>query len=372
MGSSDYDLSTAMPWYNWNTVESVVKSSWLPYSDNDLIILLLTCVDFSAHPAEAKIELISHLFMRCSEKSANTPRLRFHDHFNFIHIISFCCRILGADVPDVDFPPPLPDKEKRRSGNMYDLMSSTTSTTSLTPTQSPQNSILISPTGEILTPFSQSPHSVSPMSHSPSSSVGSGLNKSTEDLIATAQRSSRTNSITKLTEGQVMNSSSSSVMRSSTNQHTTFDEINSLTYKINQLTSSIDEKPPPIPSKQRLHRLMSTYDNVPDALQVCNASSMSSASRSVFNRTMESRISSSSTCSSQSSQSSQSTQSFMSVLTQKSASSSALLFCADRTSSQETYSSSETFSSATSHSSTESLPKPPPLPPKKRHSKWHT
>ncbi|XP_067661881.1 rap guanine nucleotide exchange factor 1-like isoform X2 [Haliotis asinina] len=276
-------------------------------------------------------------------------------------------RILGADVPDGDFPPPLPDKEKRRSGNMYDLMSSTTSTTSLTPTQSPQNSILISPTGEILTPFSQSPHSVSPMSHSPSSSVGSGLNKSTEDLIASAQRSSRTNSITKLTEGQVINSSSSSVMRSSTTQHTTFDEINSLTYKINQLTSSIDDKPPPIPSKQRIHRLMSTYDNVPDALQVCNASSMSSTSRSVFNRTMESRISSSSTCSSQSSQSSQSTQSFMSVLTQKSASSSALLFCADRTSSQETYSSSETFSSATSHSSTESLPKPPPLPPKKRH-----
>ncbi|KAK3087482.1 hypothetical protein FSP39_006537 [Pinctada imbricata] len=36
------------------------------------------------------------------------------------------------------------------------------------------------------------------------------------------------------------------------------------------------------------------------------------------------------------------------------------------TSSQETYSSTETFSSA-SHSSLESLPKPPPLPPKKRH-----
>jgi hypothetical protein len=37
---------------------------------------------------------------------------------------------------------------------------------------------------------------------------------------------------------------------------------------------------------------------------------------------------------------------------------------------QETYSSSETFSSA-SHSSTESLPlRPPPLPPKKRHSTY--
>ncbi|XP_046542750.1 LOW QUALITY PROTEIN: rap guanine nucleotide exchange factor 1-like [Haliotis rubra] len=277
-------------------------------------------------------------------------------------------RILGADVPDGDFPPPLPDKEKRRSGNMYDLMSSTTSTTSLTPTQSPQNSILISPTGEILTPFSQSPHSVSPMSHSPSSSVGSGLNKSTEDLIASAQRSSRTNSITKLTEGQVINSSSSSVMRSSTTQHTTFDEINSLTYKINQLTSSIDDKPPPIPSKQRIHRLMSTCvrsrpgrtTGVQCVLyvlrfQVCVQQDYGVPDLVLLYLQLPV------------SQSSQSTQSFMSVLTQKSASSSALLFCADRTSSQETYSSSETFSSATSHSSTESLPKPPPLPPKKRH-----
>ncbi|XP_059151465.1 rap guanine nucleotide exchange factor 1-like isoform X2 [Physella acuta] len=133
-------------------------------------------------------------------------------------------------------------------------------------------------------------------------------------------------------------------------------EINELTTQINQLTNCIEEIPPPLPAKKGLNRLNSQYDNVPELLEN-RLAGLATQNRTVMMRKVE-RISSSSTCSSQSTQSNQS-QSFTSVNSHKSIQS-------FLTEASETYSSSETFSS-TSHSSTESLPKPPPLPPKKKH-----
>ncbi|KAH9488884.1 Rap guanine nucleotide exchange factor 1 [Bulinus truncatus] len=143
-----------------------------------------------------------------------------------------------------------------------------------------------------------------------------------------------------------------------------FDEINELTTQINKLTNCIEDVPPPLPAKKGLplHRLNSQYDNVPDTIESRMAAVSSlSQQKTVVMRKVE-RISTSSSSSSHSSQSNQS-QSFASVNSQKSLQS---YLTEERTSSHETFSSSETFSS-TSHSSTESLPKPPPLPPKKKH-----
>ena len=280
-------------------------------------------------------------------------------------------RLHGSEGAGGDNPPPLPEKEKRRSHqSLMDSMSSSASSCSHTPTQSPHTSMILNPAmeqsfGSGLT----TPQSASPMNRSPASSTGSGLNQSHEDLPSSGGHSfqGQSSEIAGL-QGQQASSFSSRLFSQNINstsrkQHTSCDEINLLTGQIQQLTSSIDEVPPPLPSK-RFHRMLSTYDNLPDGVaSMMSASSlMSSTARTVVSKT-ESRFSSSSTSSSQSSQSS-------GVFTQKS--SSTAIYTEERASSQETYSSSETFSSATSHSSMESLPKgmPPPLPPKKAPSKW--
>ncbi|XP_012945561.1 rap guanine nucleotide exchange factor 1 [Aplysia californica] len=165
--------------------------------------------------------------------------------------------------------------------------------------------------------------------------------------------------------------SSTVVSRKATTGGKACDEINQLTSQIKKLTHCIEDTPPPLPAKKGsgLHRLNSQYDNVPDgledrvaALTSVGSSVTMSQQRTVVMRKMESRISSSSTSSSQSNHSNQS-QSITSVNSHKSMQS---YLTEQSAGSHETFSSSETFSSA-SHSSTESLPKPPPLPPKKKH-----
>ncbi|XP_041369599.1 rap guanine nucleotide exchange factor 1-like isoform X2 [Gigantopelta aegis] len=276
-------------------------------------------------------------------------------------------RLPGCECAGGDGPPPLPEKEKRRSHqSLIDSMSSSTSSCSRTPTQSPHDSVLMNPALEqsyssgLTTPLSNSTHSISPLNQSPASSTGSGLNQSHEHLVCGDPSEFGGHSFPGQQTSSFSSRSISLNSNSSRKQHTSCDQINLLTGQIQQLTSSIDEVPPPLPSK-RFHRMLSTYDNLPDGVTgVMSATSLAATtSRTVINKT-ESRFSSSSTSSSQSSQSS-------GVFTQKS--SSTAIYTEERASSQETYSSSETFSSATSHSSMESLPKgmPPPLPPKKAH-----
>ncbi|XP_048777777.2 rap guanine nucleotide exchange factor 1-like isoform X4 [Ostrea edulis] len=318
----------------------------------------------------------------------------------------------------LDGPPPLPEKENRQSltdslhrlGSVSDMCQSpssrnsvTTSSLTSSPSQSPHNSMVFSghsPHNSLLvTGFSpsQSPHNsvvltshITP-DHSPHSSVilpsnvsselstslgftssldnssasasslGSGLNHSTDDLPVTdVHRTSRANSFTKtMSEGRLehfhgMNKGISS-------SEGTVDQINQLTIQIDQLTSDIASmtrrngvennlEPPPLPNK-KVNRLPSQYDNVDgtcvQSFSSTNSSSYSRKSSSMVSTT-EHRTSTSSMGSGHSGF--QKTSSYV-----------------QQTSSQESYSSSETFSSA-SHSSLESLPnRPPPLPPKKKH-----
>ncbi|XP_033727703.1 rap guanine nucleotide exchange factor 1-like isoform X2 [Pecten maximus] len=271
-------------------------------------------------------------------------------------------------------PPPLPNKENRRSlTNTLEILSGMPNPLGhVSPNQSPHTSVIYTNTPSELssspghiTLSNQSDLSISPLSRSPGSSVGSGLNRSSEDLLdSTSQNSSRTNSFSRTSsEARIGSSFSSSTMSKSSSQSDgTVDQINQLTKEINRLTSDIaimtkkngnqgesceGQEPPTLPKK--LNRLPSQYDNMNESgIQVTTGSAGSSRVVSY-----EARMSSSSTSSSQS---------FAGFQMQKSNT----ISFTQRTSSQETYSSSETFSSA-SHSSLESLPKPPPLPPKKRH-----
>ncbi|GFR69572.1 Rap guanine nucleotide exchange factor 1 [Elysia marginata] len=138
--------------------------------------------------------------------------------------------------------------------------------------------------------------------------------------------------------------------------------------------------PPPKPPLPPGHQILLNrwYDNIPETIEsrlaaLSSTSSTSSSSFSSHQRTTvvmrkEGRVSSSSSSSSQSSYSNQSfsqqQQQQQRLLHQHQAFESGLT--QPGMSTHETYSSSETFSS-NSHSSTESLPKPPPLPPKKKH-----
>jgi hypothetical protein len=108
-------------------------------------------------------------------------------------------------------------------------------------------------------------------------------------------------------------------------------------------------EPPPLPNK-KVNRLPSQYDNVDGTcVQSYSSTTSSSYSRKSSSMVTEHRTSTSSMGSGHAGF--QKTSSYV-----------------HQTSSQESYSSSETFSSA-SHSSLESLPnRPPPLPPKKKHS----
>ena len=238
-----------------------------------------------------------------------------------------------------------------------------------TPNQSPHSSMVINSSqfSEHLSMVSQgisTPDFPSPPCQSPSGSMGSVHNRSSEDLLdsASAQRNGRANSFSIPTTDSRTSNGFRSMNKNSSQSDGTVDQINQLTMQIDKLTSDIATMtnrnsagggagPPPLPSK-KFNRFPSQYDNVTDgSLPISGYSNVTCSKRTLVS---EHRISSSSTSSSQS---------ISGVQTQKGSS----ISISHRTSSQETYSSTETFSSA-SHSSMESLPKiPPPLPPKKRH-----
>lgn len=248
--------------------------------------------------------------------------------------------------------------------------------------QSPHSSFLISSSLSELSSSlglldrSQSPHSISPMSRSPTSSIGSGLNRSSEDLLnSSSQRSSRTNSFSRTSSDTRIENCVNTrhiINKSSSQSECTIEQIKQVTQGLNRLTTDIasmthqpiptemmtvDGQPPPLPTK-RLNRLPSHYDNFPEGSEQLSSILMSGA-RSVSSyeaKSSEARMSSSSTSSSQS---------LSGFQLQKSNT----ISFSHRTSSQDTYSSSETFSSA-SHSSLESLQRPPPLPPKNKHSMY--
>ncbi|CAL1536377.1 unnamed protein product [Lymnaea stagnalis] len=302
---------------------------------------------------------------------------------------------LNDYISDPLAPPPLPQK-KRSPSSSTEILESLSGRTSMnaTPIASPHTSTLITsasldhslgmvgggsafvmgnkaqnfgiPHGAVMPLPSMNASSFPLVNHhsagdlvtsasSTSSSSSSSLSsqwQQHEKATVTTQTFSRTVSDSKLVSSSVVSRKSSGKA---------FAEINELTTQIKQLTNSIEEIPPPLPAKKSaLNRLNSQYDNVPEIME-SKMSSLSAQQRTVVMRKVE-RISSSSTSSSQSSHSNQS-QSFTSVNSQKSLQA---YLTEERASSHETYSSSETFSS-TSHSSTESLPKPPPLPPKKKH-----
>lgn len=270
----------------------------------------------------------------------------------------------SLDAGTEDIPPPLPTKEKQRSqSSMIDYMSVSTPTSDqrspsrspvssaqLTPNQSPYNSMIegspthdLSFSSDLVTPISQSPYSTSP-----SSSIGSGLNQSTEDLLGSAsQKSSASSGVMRFPADMMKARSFSSLQTGSPN----LEQFNQIAREINKLTlATKSEEPPPIPVKrvrQRLQRGQSEYDNVPDGAVHVSSSSSSVVSRTFLAQTFfsncDARISSSSSSSNQS----------FSGQIQKS----------NTISFSQHSSSSETFSSL------ESLPNPPPLPPKNRHSK---
>lgn len=268
----------------------------------------------------------------------------------------------SSDDLEIDSAPPLPQKEKRPSlVNSQDFFTSTpkagVSGYSTPSNQSPHNSLIINVNNDSFNSImdcSSSPLSVSPASRSPSSSMGSGLNHSAEDLGGSNNpqlRKARTNSFSRVqSESGIGIMKKITMTKSASQSDGTIDQINELTLKINEMTQGIakiaGDNPPPLPQKRTPARQTSMYDNVTDS----GVSTISSSSRT------EHRMSSSSTSSSQS---------FSGFsISQKTTS----VSYSHRTSSQETCSS---LSSA-SHSSVDSLPKPPPLPPKKKHSKFYT
>ena len=258
----------------------------------------------------------------------------------------------------------------------------------LTPTSQSPHSSMISGNTSLLdyslgssqsSSLNQSPCS-SPISKSPASSFGSGLNHSAEELTG-EQRTQRANTFSKTSsDSKLVNRN---VKMTSSHSECTVNQINQLTEEINKLTKLTTDMeaitrrnknkgdgPPPLPNKSaKLNRMLSSYDNVPDGatLEGSFMTSGSSNTRTVISRTITSRISQTSQSSEArlSSSSTSSTQSFSGVQMQKSNT----ISFTQRTSSQdETYSSSGSFSSG-SHSSME-IPRPPPLPPKQRHSKY--
>ncbi|XP_076455431.1 uncharacterized protein LOC143290006 isoform X3 [Babylonia areolata] len=286
----------------------------------------------------------------------------------------------GGGAPDVTngddlIPPPLPQKRRSHNEMMSSLGSLGSSLGSGQTTPTGPGGLA----GSDLTLGSTA---------SSSSSRSSNLDFSGEDLRSSGLSSGGVSSVV-----VCRSSSSSTYTRTSSETRITsslesrnsgggsggagkpFEEINALTSEIKRLTSSIEDIPPPLPAKKgTLQRLMSQYDNMPDGAGQTFSSSLSSSvvcssttvltSRTVISRTMESSTRyNSATAASSSSSSSQPPPGL-----QRAPHSAASFLSEERASSSlhETYSSSETFSSA-SHSSTESLPKPPPLPPKKRH-----
>ncbi|XP_064617098.1 rap guanine nucleotide exchange factor 1-like isoform X2 [Liolophura sinensis] len=338
----------------------------IPLTPREREILAETSVDTGMYDNTDRLShsndsLINNNYVTLSDKESSPPPkppLPSGRVSPNLHIGSLGRPSSGEVMQTSIAPPPLP--QKRRSQGGSDLMTSTPNTDMEQVSRLSPHSSMSSPSGDQamgslsshLATFSQSPRSTSPLSRSPTSSVGSGLNQSTEDLLGMSSKgSSLTNSVsvTSSSTGSTPTSDPSLSMYDNMNMPAIgeripgmtqcVDQINQLTFKINQLTTNIEEKPPLLPDKKRqFGRFPSTYDNLPDAFFHMPGTKV------VVGRMFEQRTSSMS-------------------------SSRSLTTCSitQRTSSQETYSSSETFSS-TSHSSMESLPnRPPPLPPKKRH-----
>lgn len=283
--------------------------------------------------------------------------------FFVYRIVKTRSKSASDDLENGNEPPPLPEKEKRPSlVNSQDFFTSTPNAKSSlslsgysTPSnQSPHNSLIINDSFNSLMDCSSSPLSVSPLDRSPNSSISSGLNRSSEDLLDSANLRVRTNSFSRVHSESgigLMKKLTTSLTKSASQSDGTIGQVNELTLKIDELTKGIakltnqngENNLPPLPVKRsKPTRQTSMYDNVTDS--------------GINLSRMEARMSSSSTSSSQS---------FSGFsISQKTTS----VSYSHRTSSQETCSSSEAFSS-TSHSSIDSLPKPPPLPPKKKHSK---
>ncbi|XP_060590659.1 rap guanine nucleotide exchange factor 1-like isoform X2 [Ruditapes philippinarum] len=294
------------------------------------------------------------------------------------------------DTDGGDAPPPLPDKTKRRSQiqNMLEMVSNAgLHAGNVSPSNlSPHNSMILSGNVSFLD-YSMNSSNGSLHSQgscpSPSSSVSSGLNQSAESLMSegNVQRSghfSKTVSDSTLTK--------KSVVLKSSHSECTVNQINQLTQEIDKLTKLTDDMqamtkqnlnqgarrsegpPPPLPNKaNRMNRMVSHYDNVPDGATIESSFSSSNAvcNRTLISQTITSRTSHRSQTSEArlSSSSTSSTQSFSGVQMQKS---NTISFSQQTSSQEDAYSSSGSFSS-TSHSSMDSIPRPPPLPPKMRH-----
>lgn len=300
---------------------------------------------------------------------------------------------MSQDETDgVDAPPPLPDKTKRRSQiqNMLEMVSNAgLHAGHMSPSNmSPHSSMILSGNVSFLD-YSMNSSNGSLHSQgscpSPSSSVSSGLNQSAESLMTdgSVQRSgnfSKTVSDSTLTK--------KSALLKSSHSECTVNQINQLTQEIDKLTKLTDdmqamtrknlnqgerrsEGPPPLPNKaNRMNRMVSHYDNVPDGTTIESSFSSSNVvcNRTLISQTITSRTSHRSQTSEArlSSSSTSSTQSFSGVQMQKS---NTISFSQQTSSQEDAYSSSGSFSS-TSHSSMDSIPRPPPLPPKMRHSKY--
>ncbi|KAL4219471.1 Rap guanine nucleotide exchange factor 1 [Mactra antiquata] len=285
-------------------------------------------------------------------------------------------------------PPPLPDKTKRRSQiqNMLEMVSNAgLHAGHMTPSnQSPHNSMILSGNVSCLD-YSMNSSNGSLHSQtscpSPSSSVSSGLNQSAEDLMSDRPMLRSGNFSKTVSDSTLVKRS---VVMSSSHSECTVNQINQLTQEIDKLTKLTDdmqamtrknlenrsnlENVPPLPNKaSRANRLVSHYDNVPDGTTLESGFSLSNAmcNRTVISQTISSRTSQISQMSEArlSSSSTSSTQSFSGIQMQKS---NTISFCHQTSSQEDAYSSSGSFSSA-SHSSMDSIPRPPPLPPKQKH-----
>lgn len=295
------------------------------------------------------------------------------------------------DTDAGEAPPPVPEKTKRRSQiqNMLEMVSNAgLHAGSLSPHGSPHSSMILSGNTSFMD-FSLNSSNGSLHSQtscpSPTSSTSSGLNRSAEDLIVERHSSLGGNFSKTVSDSTLVKKSS---VITSSHSECTVNKINQLTQEIDKLTkltedmqamtrknlkqgdSSESGAPPPLPNKaNRLNKHISHYDNVPDGatLESVLSSSNVVTNRTVISRTVTSRVSQTSQISEArlSSSSTSSTQSFSGVQMQKS---NTISFSQQTSSQEDAYSSSGSFSS-TSHSSMDSIPKPPPLPPKQKHSK---
>lgn len=288
---------------------------------------------------------------------------------------------LSLDETDGDAPPPLPDKSKRKSQiqSMLEMVSSA----GLHGDVSPRGSLSLVEGCMRLSEGSLQSAICGGLS--PASSSSSGLNHSADDLTASRFSQLTTPTFSKTVSDSTLLKKSSVI--TSSHSECTMNQINQLTQEIDKLTKMTEDFQaktrrnqeqsanhsslvPPLPDKaSKLSRHISHYDNVPDGstLEAAMLQQVSLTNRTVISRTVTSRSSQISQSSEArlSSSSTSSTQSFSGFQIQKS---NTVSFTQQISSQEDAYSSSGSFSSA-SHSSMDSIPRPPPLPPKQKHSK---